>query len=358
MIPASGVRRSWLTAASRAVRMLLAAASRSASAACAASRCLLQRDGGLLGEGHQHPPVAGGQGPPGQPQREGVGDRDGLDRPSSPAGSAAGADRRSRRRRCARPSSPSCSPKASRICSSRLGSAAVPGEHGPGQRGEHRRLGLGAGGCGGPAGGAVHDGGHGDGHDQPAQQRHDVVDLVHGQPPGGRRRRTSSPPAHRAPRPRAPATGRRPGRRRAPAAGTPGARSTARPPSGGQAERGHARARRPRRAARPSHRRRAVSAPVSGGSRQPRDPAAAWVTMCTSISPESAMTWPIRCPARTARDQRERRLVPSTSCVASTLRANSSRAAGHVVADDLVVGAAEALHQLPLGAQRGRARRR
>src|SRR3954447_228643 len=38
LMPASGVRRSWLTAASRAVRMLWAAASRSASAACLANR--------------------------------------------------------------------------------------------------------------------------------------------------------------------------------------------------------------------------------------------------------------------------------------------------------------------------------
>jgi hypothetical protein len=47
--------------------------------------------------------------------------------------------------------------------------------------------------------------------------------------------------------------------------------------------------------------------------------------MCTSISPESAITWP-PMPRRTARAHRERRLVPITSWVASTLRANSSSA--------------------------------
>jgi hypothetical protein len=75
----------------------------------------------------------------------------------------------------------------------------------------------------------------------------------------------------------------------------------------------------------PIQRRRAVSAPVSGGSRQPRDPAAPWVTMCTSISLESAITWP-PMPLRTARAHRERRLVPITNWVALTPRAHASRA--------------------------------
>ena len=60
---ASGVRRSWLTAASSAVRIRSASASGRAAAACSASRSLAQRDGGLGGERLQHPAVGGGAAP-------------------------------------------------------------------------------------------------------------------------------------------------------------------------------------------------------------------------------------------------------------------------------------------------------
>ena len=50
--------------------------------------------------------------------------------------------------------------------------------------------------------------------------------------------------------------------------------------------------------------------------------------MCTSISPDSLVTVaPMPGPVKAAAS-RLRRLVPSTSCVALTDRANSTRAAG------------------------------
>ena len=52
-------------------------------------------------------------------------------------------------------------------------------------------------------------------------------------------------------------------------------------------------------------------------------------------------------PKTRARDGR--RLSPSTSWVAFSARAKASRASGHVVAEDLVVGPAERLHEEPLG---------
>ena len=58
------------------------------------------------------------------------------------------------------------------------------------------------------------------------------------------------------------------------------------------------------------------------------------------------MPGPVSSAAR-----RARRLTPSTSWVAFSARAKSSSAVRHVVADDLVVGAAEGLDQQSLGGQ-------
>ncbi len=73
---ASGVRRSWLTAASSAVRIRSASASGAACAAVSASRCCSQHDGGLGGEGADEPLVVGVQRSPLQGERELVADRD------------------------------------------------------------------------------------------------------------------------------------------------------------------------------------------------------------------------------------------------------------------------------------------
>ena len=63
---ASGVRRSWLTAASRAVRIRSASASGPAVGRLLGQPLLAQRDGGLGGEGLQHAPVGGRQRPAAQ----------------------------------------------------------------------------------------------------------------------------------------------------------------------------------------------------------------------------------------------------------------------------------------------------
>ena len=64
---------------------------------------------------------------------------------------------------------------------------------------------------------------------------------------------------------------------------------------------------------------------VGRGSR-PRRPISAWVTMCTSMSPDpwmvlAAMPGPVSIVA-----SQERRLAPSTSWVAFSARANASSA--------------------------------
>ncbi len=78
--------------------------------------------------------------------------------------------------------------------------------------------------------------------------------------------------------------------------------------------------------AQPSAWRRIGTALDSRGSRRPR-PASAWLTMCTSMCPESCTTR-APMPSTTDRATRDRREVPSTSWVASTPRAKSSSAAG------------------------------
>lgn len=61
------------------------------------------------------------------------------------------------------------------------------------------------------------------------------------------------------------------------------------------------------------------------GSREPR-PARSWVTRWTSMSPDSSVTVsPVPGPVRN-RSRRPRRLVPSTSWVAFSARANSTSA--------------------------------
>ena len=75
LMPASGVRRSWLTAASSAVRMRLPSASSRACSASSGQPLAVQDDGGLGGEGGQHPAVLGGQHPAGQGERHVVADR-------------------------------------------------------------------------------------------------------------------------------------------------------------------------------------------------------------------------------------------------------------------------------------------
>ena len=78
--------------------------------------------------------------------------------------------------------------------------------------------------------------------------------------------------------------------------------------------------------AQPSTLRICESDPCSAGSRRPR-PASSWVTMCTSMEPESAATR-VPTPSTNIRATRERREVPSTSCVALAPRAKSSSAVG------------------------------
>ena len=73
-----------------------------------------------------------------------------------------------------------------------------------------------------------------------------------------------------------------------------------------------------------AHRARATA--CSAGSRSPR-PASSWVTMCTSIVPESCTTR-VPTPSTNIRASRERREVPSTSWVALAPRAKSSSAVG------------------------------
>ena len=58
---ASGVRRSWLTAASSAVRIRSASAIGRAASASAASRCCSSATAGVGGERAEHPAVGGGQ---------------------------------------------------------------------------------------------------------------------------------------------------------------------------------------------------------------------------------------------------------------------------------------------------------
>ena len=70
------------------------------------------------------------------------------------------------------------------------------------------------------------------------------------------------------------------------------------------------------------------------------------------MSPDARMTVaPMPGPVSAAA-RRPRRLTPMTSWLALTERAKSTRAAGHVFADDLVVGAAEGFDQSALGGQR------
>ena len=58
---ASGVRRSWLTADSSAVRNRSASAERLGGRGLFGQPFLAQRDGGLRGERLDHPPVGGGE---------------------------------------------------------------------------------------------------------------------------------------------------------------------------------------------------------------------------------------------------------------------------------------------------------
>ena len=73
---ARGVRRSWLTADSRAVRILSASASGPAARGLFGEALLAQRDRGLGGEGLHDPPVGGGQRAAAQHQGELVVDGD------------------------------------------------------------------------------------------------------------------------------------------------------------------------------------------------------------------------------------------------------------------------------------------
>ena len=73
--------------------------------------------------------------------------------------------------------------------------------------------------------------------------------------------------------------------------------------------------------------RRGVIAPRGRGRPRPR-PICAWVTMCTSMSPEPRMVRdPMPGPVSRAVSQ-DRRLAPSTSWVAFSARAKVSRASG------------------------------
>ena len=73
--------------------------------------------------------------------------------------------------------------------------------------------------------------------------------------------------------------------------------------------------------------RRRVIAPRGRARPRPR-PISAWVTMCTSMSPEPRMVLdPMPGPVSMAVSQ-DRRLAPSTSWVAFSARAKASRASG------------------------------
>ena len=137
---ASGVRRSWLTAASSAVRIRSASASGRACGGLGGEPLLAQRDGGLGGERLDDAAVGGRERPPAQHQRQVVVDGDlGV--------ALARARRRSRRRRWPRPArrpgradgravraasggvpagSPSPAPNVSRSRSSSAGSGRAP----------------------------------------------------------------------------------------------------------------------------------------------------------------------------------------------------------------------------------------
>ncbi len=76
----------------------------------------------------------------------------------------------------------------------------------------------------------------------------------------------------------------------------------------------------------PVSRRRRVNPYPNAGSPRPR-PAKSWLTMCVSIGPDRRVTTsPVPGPSTDA--YHRRRLAPSTTWVASTLRANSSSASG------------------------------
>ena len=80
--------------------------------------------------------------------------------------------------------------------------------------------------------------------------------------------------------------------------------------------------------AKPATSRLRLSAPPSFGGARSAEPAAACVTMCTSMSPDSRMTVaPMPGPVNAAAS-RDRRLTPMTSCVAFTARAKSTSARG------------------------------
>ncbi len=82
----------------------------------------------------------------------------------------------------------------------------------------------------------------------------------------------------------------------------------------------------------------------------------AWVTMCTSMSPEPRI---VRCPIPgpvSSADSQVRRLAPEHQLGGVLGPGEAEQRLGHVVADDLVVGAAERLDQPPLLGQRGRVR--
>jgi hypothetical protein len=63
--------------------------------------------------------------------------------------------------------------------------------------------------------------------------------------------------------------------------------------------------------------------------------------MCTSMSPESAMTWPPIPPRPAARPEHQLRGVHAAG--------ELQQGGGDVVPDDLVIAAVQALHQRPLG---------
>ena len=76
--------------------------------------------------------------------------------------------------------------------------------------------------------------------------------------------------------------------------------------------------------------------------------------MCTSIGPDSAVVVDADAAGDSSWASRPRRLAPSTSWVAFDAAGEVEQRGRDVVADDLVVGAAEALHQRPLPGQVGR----
>ena len=97
--------------------------------------------------------------------------------------------------------------------------------------------------------------------------------------------------------------------------------------------------------AKPRTRRCTLSAPPVMRGRANWPPAAACVTMCTSMSPDSRITVaPIPGPV-TAAARRPRRLTPITSCVACLAARELDERAGYVIAHHLVVAAAEGLDQ-------------